>query len=83
MIRYVGVYVSGCEDEPKGDGPRVWGCASIYVYICMCVCVCIGMSHAASFRHWRRDGPGGGGGAGPRRTGTDLIPPSLIQAAAS
>ncbi|KAJ0512071.1 hypothetical protein HanIR_Chr11g0559131 [Helianthus annuus] len=57
-------------DLGYGDEPQY-----IYIYICVCVCV---------YRDAARGKlptltTGGGGGAGPRRTGTDLIPPSLIQ----
>ncbi|MFS7953561.1 hypothetical protein Hanom_Chr07g00620141 [Helianthus anomalus] len=39
MGRHVHRHVSGCEDGPKGDGPRGWGMNPfIYMYVCICVC---------------------------------------------
>ncbi|MFS7908607.1 hypothetical protein Hanom_Chr01g00085131 [Helianthus anomalus] len=37
MGRHVDRHVSGCEDGPKGDGPRGWD-PFIYVYVCIGVC---------------------------------------------
>ncbi|MFS8013307.1 hypothetical protein Hanom_Chr14g01331321 [Helianthus anomalus] len=39
MGRHIDRHVSGCEDWPKGDGPRGWGMNPfIYMYVCIGVC---------------------------------------------